>query len=370
MKIDSLYAQRFANARLNGAVAAPCSAQGVMAWSQVLARGKPVEARGLLTVGEIVLVDTLQSIIAYSAAGVRLWERDKFYGTPVVIRDGLIYYTRAARRSRMEVIDTNNTVKHSDVWIPNVSEQAALILFDPFEVGMTAQVQMSDVPDADEQEVLIYQRVDGGLGFAWSCAFPHGRASLPPIICREQSRLVAAVDAEAMVFELFSKQRSAQPLARFPLPFGMQTQWLSADATGLLYWCGIDRRRAALCVTDLTGKEVWRWMATGGLSGQEQWVAPAVVSDACAHIVTSQAIYAVANGKNVWDFKSSTPLVGATALNEGSLLVSSAKSFMRFDATGKVVCDVPSDVAYVTPPVVDTKGNVYVASTGAVHAFH
>lgn len=367
---DALYSQRFANARMSGGVPVACSARGTLAWSLPLARNTKVEARGLLVAGDTVFVDALQSLIACAPNGSRLWEREKFYGAPVAIRDGLIFYTSAARRSRMAAVDLNNQPRFEDMWIPDVGEQCSLVLFDPFERGLVAQVQFSDVPDADEQEVMLYRRVDGELGHAWSCRFPHGRATLPPIVCHEQGRIVSAVDGEAVILDPSASQRVAQPLARFPLPFGLDTRWVSADAAGNLHWCGSDKRCPSLCITDLSGKELWRWNTWDRLRGEDTIVAPPVLGAGRVHVVTTRAVYTIATGRTLWTYSAPAALAGATALGDGSLVVSGARHLVRLDAAGQRIFELPFDEPLVTPPVVDGAGHVYVASTGTLYAVH
>lgn len=140
-----LYSQLFANGCNTSYVDATVQAEGIIKWQKTIC-GKSeekAEARSLLSMDDLILAEGLQSIYAFTNEGKELWTRRKWYGTPVVFYKGLLYFTSAERKSRMEAVDLSNQIHIRDFWMPNVVEDSYLSLFEPLENGLIAQVKFT-----------------------------------------------------------------------------------------------------------------------------------------------------------------------------------------------------------------------------------
>ncbi|MHC4862514.1 MAG: outer membrane protein assembly factor BamB family protein [Planctomycetota bacterium] len=111
----------------------------------------------------------------------------------------------------------------------------------------------------------------------------------------------------------------------------------------------------------LAGEEQWRWVDR---EKTDRWVTdqPPIRPD-------SQRVYALTNvlaieqGNLLWEYEVKDEILRqGSSLADGSILVTAGKTIVHLDRDGKQLLSVSLENEILTPPVVDTEGNIYVAT--------
>ncbi len=256
-----IYTQIFANSCNNSAVDKSIKATGTISWVKKITTN--TEKTGvvgyLLTADQKIFAVTQKKILAFDNSGNNLWERDHWPLTPVSLRFDKIYFTSSEKKSQMQAVDFDNKVLIEDFWIPEVVERSFLVLFEPIEKGLIAQVQYQPDPDTGPMGFVIYRIHDGALGTEWEKSFDKQKSKVIPIINIDKNILVTNNTSDAYVFDINGKGNNAKPLVEFPLPLGNSTMWLSSSKSGDLYWVGEHNKETLLKVTDGKGQLLWEW---------------------------------------------------------------------------------------------------------------
>ena len=364
------YSQIFADEGHSNYVNAKSGAVGKLAWSQpISAAGKEqAEARLLVTAENLIIVEGMKQLFAFTKEGRSLWQRAKWSGTPVVLREGLLFYTSPAQKNEMQAVDLNNVIKFQDFRIPNVGEQSYLVLFEPIKNGLIAQVQYPDIPERGGRAFIAYKIRKGGLSYDWSKRYDNEESPILPVICEGRKILLTATRKEVITFDIDGKQRDPEPFTRFPLPFGKTTMWVSCGQDKNLYWSGIDGRSTVIAATDVSGKEQWRWLTEVRPPGP---VTPPIITPEMVYLMSRKRLSALKNGKHLWSFEAKTGnFSSGTALADGSILVVAGNKLHRLDSEGKSLFEATVNEPFATYPVIDSDGNIYVASKETLYAFH
>ena len=369
-----VYTRYYANPRHNGYVEASSNAVGNVAWRRRIHTGEngQAEARLILSSGNVVVVDGMRELFAFNASGDRLWHRPKRPGMQVALHDGLVYLFAHEYGNYLEAVSLAGEVKKEGVPIPDVGEAAYLVIMEPTEDGLVAQVQYTDQPDFVTSEVLVYRLSSAetaGL-YAWSKGFPQRYSPLVPFACTQLRRLVTSLPGEALVFDLDAKDEEPEPMARFPFPLGDKTVWISCDGDGHIHWLGYDPNAVHLAVTDFNGETVHQWNSEGITTlHRRNPIAPAVITPERTYLVTPRNLLAISDNKLAWNFESPRGEFRAcTALADGTVLATTWDTLYRLNDRGEIMFDEILDEPLVTPPVVDEKGMIYVAGAETLYA--
>lgn len=270
----------------------------------------------------------------------------------------------------MQAIDFNNKLVIEDYWMPNVVERSYLVLFEPVDKGLIAQVQYKPDPDLGEMGFVIYKILDGALGTEWERNFDNQKSQVIPIINVERNVLVTNNVNDVYVFDITSKGNNIKPLFQFPLPLGNQTMWLSSDKNGNLYWLGENEKETELKVTDIKGNLLWEWKsAKGDFPNYYNPILPTIITPEIQYILTRKKLVAVSSGNKMWEIDSGyLNFSNATALNDNSILVVMGSNLLHLDSNGKEIFKLDLKENLVTAPVVDESGQIYVASNENIYA--
>jgi outer membrane protein assembly factor BamB len=368
--MNMLYGQLYADEGHTSFINVRTAAVGKVAWSKSLVSpdGKDAEIRLLLTDANIVIVEGMKKLFAFSQDGRELWQREKWSGTPVALKEGRIYFTSPERKNEMRAIDMSNAIQLQDYRMPNVGDQSYLVLFEPFRDGLIAQVQYPDIAEKGGMALIVYKIHKGGLSYDWSKRYDREESPILPLLCDGGKVVLTSTNKEAIAFDANSKDRDPVPYSRFPLPFGKSTTGVSCGQDRNLYWCGVKGRNTMLTVTDLSGKETWRWSSDSRPPGA---VIPPIVTPDRVYLLNQKRLSALQNGKHLWSYEATTGNFSfSTALADGSILLVEGNKLHRISSEGKSLFVVTLNETIATPPVVDGAGNIYVASKQTLYAIH
>lgn len=367
-----VYTRYYADSRHCGCIDGTVTAAGDIDWLRPIDEPevRRAKARLVLSSGDMLIVDGFGEFFAFSPEGERLWRRRKWPVTQIALQDDKVFYTSPTRKTRMEAVTLTNEMSLKDYRMPDVGEDAHLVLFEPLPIGLIAQVQYAPQPDNDTSEVVVYQTTGKKPGYDWTRNYPHKTSPLLPLTCHRQRRLVTSIPGEALVFDLDSEATLPDPVARFPFPLAEATAWVSCGDDGNLYWSGCDGDATHLVVTDMAGEPVrhFRSAGTPGVPPLKP-TAPPIVAGERVYMLTPGHLLAVEGEELVWHFVPLRGLLrGCTALADGSVLVTTSDTVYYLNAEGEIVFDVVVDELIATPPVIDSSGRVYVASAETLYA--
>ena len=259
-----------------------------------------------------------------------------------------------------------------DFWIPDVGDDAYLVLFEPFQKGLIAQVQYRPVDPEEKPGFIVYKIRQSSPGYDWSKSYENEQSHLSPVINLGKRLLVTTTKKEVLVFNTDSRDQEPEPLARFSLPLGDGTIWVSCGADGSLYWSGVEKGIAVLAATDSNGDKKWRWQAGLRLGPERSKpVAPPIVTPDRVFLLTKKNLFVVKDGRLLWSFEAKEAnFTSGTALADGSILIAEGNTLHRLNAQGNSLFQASINEVIVTPPVIDGEGNIYVASPETLYAFH
>jgi len=369
-----LYTRYFANSRHNGFVEASSDAAGNIAWRRRIPSGEnqQAEARLLLSSGNVVVIDGMREIFAFNANGERLWHRPKRPGTQIALQNGLIYLFTQECSNFLEAVTLAGEIKIEGAPVPDVGEAAYVVIMEPTEDGLVAQVQYTDLPDFPTGEALVYRVVNSEQSgvYAWSRGYPQQESPLVPFVCTQLRRLVTSLPGEALVFDLDTKEREPEPIARFPFPLGDKTVWLSCGGDGHIHWLGYDSQAVYLAVTDLDGEPIHQWNSEKITNLHRcNPIIPTIVTPDRLYVVTPRNLLAIRDNQLEWNFESPRgEFRECTALADGTVLATTWDTLYRLNDKGQIMFDEILDEPLVTPPVVDEKGLIYVAGAETLYA--
>lgn len=368
-----LYTSIFANACHNGFINVSSKASGQLLWSKPIGEqvGETANVQVLYSVQKSVIVVGIKQMFAFGQDGNLVWQRRKWYGTPVALKDGWIYYISADRKNRMEAVDLQNKIRLQDFKVPDLGDDEYLVMFEPNKDGLIAQVQYTNEPEGPE-EIIVYKITKGKVIYDWSKSYENEHSPLLPITCTEHGRIITFTKNDVLIFNINNKERTPEPTAKFNFPLEKETMWVSCGNDGNLYWAGMNDRRTSLVVTDLKGDEKWRWESVRyPRLKQDPPVAPPIITPDRAFLLSQKNLVALQNGKKLWEFVAETDkFSAATALGDNSILVVEGNKLHRLNAQGESLFEVTVDEPIVTFPVVDENGNIYVASSEKLYAIH
>ena len=362
MKHSSTYPTYFANPRRDGAIPATSRSVGRIAWSRELGLAHADVLPALLVWEGHIVAATFPAMAVFSPNGQRLWERAKQTGSPAVVANGLLYYEN--RGCKLDAVGINNQLVLENAPFPAaMNSEFRVTLLWPREKDFIATVYWpGQEPDAKTGQptipkISVRKTIYGERMGAWGTDY-EGQQRLMPLFVPELDSLVIALAQEVISIDA----KTEREISRFKVPFNELADW-SADAEGILAITGYEETNKALVALSLTGQEKWRWIDR---QQSDRWVAgqpPIRSTGQRVYALTDERILAFEQGKLLWqdEVKNTRPRNGSS-LADGSLLVNAGRTLRHLDRDGKERFLVSLNEEILTPPVVDTEGNIYVAT--------
>ncbi|HVP07505.1 MAG TPA: PQQ-binding-like beta-propeller repeat protein [Candidatus Acidoferrum sp.] len=362
------YTRYLADSRRSGFIRQRSNATGELVWKKpAAAEEEPsAEIRALLCPGNQVIVDGMNEIYAFDRSGIRQWKRSKFYGSPVAIQDDRIHFLNAGGKHCFDSVDLTNRVQYQRMPVPGMMARAHVTLFEPYKEGLVAQVQDQGVIEDSPPNFLVYNAPFQGLGFRWCTLFDAATSPIQPLVSWEHRRVITSPGSEVVVYDLDGTRREPEPLARFPFPLADPFPRVSCGDDGLLYWCGSGDKGLELVVTDMDGKEIWRWSSQGKAVAAVTWP---IVGNGMLYILTASTLFAFKDGKLLWRYyPDKASFCHATALGDGSVLITDGPILHRTREDGSSAFVLDFEDMLVAPPIIDELGRIYVAGKETLYA--
>lgn len=376
MRVDgamtALYTRLYGGMLHSGFLDVRSQAKGKLCWIERIAAegGQHAETRVLLGNGSRIVASGMGMFVVFSRDGRCLWRRPKWKGSSIFLEDGWIFYVSPDERNILQAVDLDNRMQLAGVPILGLIGTAVPEILEPSRGELVVQIYDSGNPEEASANTLIYRMRFEGAGFEWSRRYPGGVSKIQGLVCLEQRRLVTSIGNVVLIFDLDGTGGELEPLCQFSYPIDSGGLWLSGGADGALYWAGFDGKGLDTAATDLEGRVLWRWQLGSANALRGTPVAPPIVAQETMYVLTSSVLCAVRGGTQRWFYETGTGgFKYATALADGSVVITSAAGLHRVDAAGSEVFGVEFEEPLVTPPLADDQGRIYVASKEALYAF-
>jgi hypothetical protein len=206
-------------------------------------------------------------------------------------------------------------------------------------------------------QVTVLKAAYGKTRAAWRTSH-EGTPRLSPLFLPDQNRLALALD-EVVRIDVDGQKG----LPGFKLPVAEAVDW-SVDRNETYCMIGYEAGKKVLVACSSKGEELWRWSA--GDKSADAWVAgqpPVQAGDGRVYALAEKHLYAFRDGKLTGKFGTrDTTYHRATALSDGTILVTAGNVLYHLGTDGQVRVSVELDKRILSSPVVDGQGHVYVAT--------
>ena len=367
MASQATYPVFLASPRRDSFVPLSSPARGAVAWSQKLELDPQVLPLHLLCWGDRVVVVTPDRVDAYGADGLRLWKRERMAGTFTVASGDRLFLLNT--EGDLDVLGPDGSKVMDSSWVPMADEPGfptSVPLFWPLptpeDTGdeFLLAAQFAGTGASGPPVVICYRNAIGANFGVWEHDIMGG-LRLPPLYVPGLDRMLLATTQVTPV-----DCGEGTLGAAFTLPMSDPVNWC-ADDQGNLYVIGTHepedpeaKVRGVLLVLGPDGQERWRWSGSPGMVAWHPARPPVVGVDGAVFGVVASAVLAFAEGDLAWDYKISA--TAATALGDGTLLLTAGSSLVRLDDAGERMFAANAGGPILTPPVVDGQGSIYLAT--------
>ncbi|MFH1197539.1 MAG: hypothetical protein V1720_17705 [bacterium] len=367
--MSELYTHYYANSRHDGFINAAANCTGKVAREYILPAepDKFIEARLILASDNFLVVDAMTEIFCLDDKQNLLWRREKYYGSPIVISNGLIYFQSPARKDRMEAVDFQNRMIISDFVIFEIIDGSFLRLFEPTKEGLIANVQYTGMPEVSSDQFIVYRTDRESLGYEWSKRYLNDYISFLPLVNFEAGFLVTSNSKDVLIFDIDSKAGDTEPKNTFPLPSSSEDIFVSSDKRGLIYFGYCGREKIVLKCFDSSGKEIYETTAPEKFYGIDKVIAPPILANDYIYLLSAYNLVCFKNTKVEWQKAADGFTFSyATALSDNSILVARENILSHFDSNGTLLFSINLDDKITAPPVVNEKGRVFICTKSKI----
>ena len=386
----SSYPIRFASPGRTSALNVATPAKGILGWSQPIGTSSSPEwPPTVLDWGGRPVVVTPTHLTVFDSQGTRLWTQERQVGTPAVVFGGHLYFK--GKHRFIDAVDSRFQAFLNQVPFPGAMSAAVRVsLFWPRETDFVAVLQVpgdGEVPEGSPPDTVLAQpyttllknRYPTTYG-DWRIDLP-GELRLPPLLLPAHHVMaIATTEVVRVDVERFEE------LSRFPLPLPELVDW-SVSADEVYTVTGYDKRHKVLLAVASTGEVLWRWTDTADTDRWAGQQPPVRSSGDRIYALTDGRVLAFERGKLLWVFDARDAalkhgarvdegsfeikdgrllargsLRHASALADGSLLVTGNRTLHHLSPNGRVIFQVNVGEDILSPPVVDSDGHIFIAS--------
>lgn len=368
--MNDIYTHYFANSRHDGFINLAADCKGEVSW-EFIVDNKPErhsETRIILVSDDKIFVDSMSEIVCLDISGKLLWKRDKWYGTQIVINNGSLFFTSAARKDRMHAVDFNNNLVLEDFVIWEIIDRSFLVLFEPSIDQLIAQVQYTGLQEVASDKIVIYKIGKKSLGYDWSKIYLDNTSLLIPLVNHNQKYLLTSNNTDILIFKLDEKNKTPEPNYSFPIPDKTENIFASSAEDGKFYLAYSFENKIILKCYDHQAIEFFTIEHQEEFYNFNKVVAPPILTKDLIYIVTEKRILCIRNESILWTYDwNGKPISHATGLADNSILLSQTDLILQLDSEGKKVFSKSFSDTLITPPVVDKTGKVLVASKSKIY---
>jgi len=311
----------------------------------------------VLAADKQVLLITTTHIHCYGADGKKQWSHPKSLGSEALIKDNRVYYQN--EHLFLDSVTFENKPIMGNLPVPDaMSNEAALQLLVPFEKTFLNVVQYYDKMEDYEAAFNLNFNEYGSPTCEWGHEFD-GVMALPPLFCEQTGLIILAGRDNVLIFDA----ESGNEKSNFQLPLQKVLNW-SGSPEGMLYFLGEIDDKNTLMAVEANGEIKWQWSPTDS----QEWVAnqpPIVGLDGKICVLSDKAVRCLKDGREQWKYELTAPYFGCSAA-DGSFLVTNTNRLVHLSPDGREKLSVDLPEPPVTPPTLNEKGQVLIATNSKI----
>lgn len=351
--------QPFNNVQLNSLIPERAVARGEMAWELTYAdKGTTGSAKHLLVLdsGRAILDYTHIFFIIDTTTTKVIGSRPKSWNTFIVGNEKGFYFCASYLLMRLRANTIN--LETDDIYdVPGLGPYSQLELLIPNSNSFIAGIQNMGNPKYPEPNFGLLKKNYMDLEDIWNLHFP-GLVTRPPVsndgnIVVAQKGVITIINADGKILSEFKVDQS--PISSSIGPDNLIYLIVKTKANNILY------------VMDFAGNIIWEKVISITQPNQP----PLVSNDSMIFIIGSSKIEAIANGEKIWEFllRSDHNLSQlASVTQDGNLLVADGNRVIFLNKSGDPIWiyDDNNVEDFVTQPVLDSRGRVYIATNNRI----
>ena len=365
-----MYTQYYSNSKHNSFIDATPSLKGELVWELELAPKIKNETtnRLILSDGDQYYVDALTEIICIDNSGKENWRRQKWYGSPIVYNEGLIYYQSSERKDDMEAVDAENNLVIKEYPIHGVIEESYLVLFQPNKKDLIAQVQYADLPEVSIPEFTLFKSDKQSLGYVWHKRFNNEINSAIPMVNFEHNFILTFTQSQGHIFNLNEKKDSVEPDHSFELPEDRDSLFASSSEKGEIFITWSKGNKINLLCFNKLAEEIYKIEFENEFVGSEPIVHPPIItSDGYIFVLTGNKIFCVHQEKVIWQ-KAIANAEYATAFGDNSVVVAAGNKLFYLDAQGEEKFVHETEEKISAPVILNHNGGFIFCTNNIVYS--
>jgi hypothetical protein len=355
------YPVQFADPRRSSYIPFSATCIGAVEWEKPLSKGDepPFNPLGILVGQQVIVAYSERRAVCFSPEGSKLWTRDIFFRSPVWLVEDTVYYQSPQHIDRLGAVTREGRDVKSTLRILDANDVCSPVYLQPEAGGFYALCICRPAREVGPPFSKFYRKQYEPQEYDWVGDIK-SKPPVLPLLIPELKRFVVFSDSEVLVCNSDTKEIVAEEVKRFALP--LEALQCSAGKNGELYVIGREKRSTVFVALSLEGKELWRYGGTLGMRDDPKQ-APLVGSDGTIFLAGGSTVVALQKGRVIHQYSTEgESIVAASVLSDGSLLVTAGKRLYQFMAEGGVQMSVKFDDPPLTPPVVDSRRRVYVAT--------
>ena len=347
----------FENLLRNGQTLKNAALKGRIAAEIDLTLNAQEKVLSVLAADKQILLITTTHIHCYGADGKQQWSQPKSLGSEAVIRDDQVFYQN--NYLFLESVTLKNKLIMSNLPIPSaMNEEAELQLLVPLDKQFFNVVQFHD--KMEDYKAMYYLNFSeyGSPTCEWG-HMANGMMALPPLYGEKTNQIILAGEQNIQVFDA----KTGDEPGKFALPMPEMYNW-SGSPEGMLYFLGKIDDKNTLMAVETNGEIRWQWSPTES----QEWIAnqpPIVGLDGKICVLSDKAVWCLEDGREQWKYELTTPCFGCS-MADGSFLVTSADKLVHLSPDGREKLSVDLPESPVTPPTLNEKGQILIATNSKI----
>jgi hypothetical protein len=328
------------------------NANGKISWSKPLQSSE--QPRFLLLWNDKIIVESLNEIALFSAKGSQLLIQDKAYGTFMTVKENNIYFIN--KDYQLQTLDNNKKINTLNEYLPEAPDNRFPVsIIIPQGQNYLAVVQSLGGVHEPPPQVFINQTKYGDGLSTWEQEY-EGSQKIDPLYILKVKRIIIFITETIIIDSESGKEIRKIPFLRNNLSV------CSADEDSNLYFAGKDKNNIVLLSETLDGNLLWQSEEIP-VSFNEKILKPPIITNKIIFLLTSASLYAFEKGKVLWTFnKPDLELKSCTSLEDRSTLLTTSNLLFHLDESGNVIFKTELTDNILTPPIVNTKGEILLAT--------
>ena len=349
---EQIYKTRFIDFRNSSFIPLTSNAEGKISWANPLQSSE--HPRFLLLLNNNIIVESLNDIVLFSDTGIQLLNEVKAYGSFITIKGDNIYFLN--KDYQLQTLDKTEKLTILNEYLPEApDDKFPVSIIVPQEQNYLAVVQsLGGVHEPPPQVFVNKTNYGDGLS-TWEQEY-EGVQKLYPIYEPKQKRIIVFIN-ETIIID----SESGNEIKKIPYPLDNPIA-CSADVNGNLYFAGTDNNKTMLISESINGDIIWRSEEIQ-TEFNSKIICPPIIGDKIQFVLSSFSLKAFETGKFIWTFdKPDLEFKYCSALADGTTLLTTNNLIFHLDESGKVMFELDLKDKILTPPIVNSKGEILIAT--------